>query len=378
MHALPSLLGIFVVSDVWDGLREGFFMFWETLWALVLGFSLSGAVQAFVSKDAMQRALGDHRAPSLARASFFGMASSSCSYAAAAMSRSLVRKGADFTTAMVFMFASTNLVVELGVVLVVLLGWQFAAAEFAGGFIMIVLLALVGGVAFNARFLARTRAQLGEDEGGDDHCGHCEHHDDPPTHSSLASAAGWSEAVGYSIADVRMLWKELLIGYTIAGMLSAIVPVHVWNDLFLHGHGLLTVIENVIIGPFIALIAFVCSVGNVAMAAALWRGGIGFGGVISFIFADLIALPLLLVYRKYYGAASMRRMLVTFWVLMSIAGLAVEGLFQLFDAVPTRTSAPDIMTSFHWNYTTVLNIVALGVVVLLVRLRSVTRERVAG
>src|SRR3954464_6816735 len=142
-------------GDVGDGLREGFFMFWETLWALVLGFGLSGAVQAFVSKDAMQRVLGDHRAPAVARSSLFGMASSSCSYAAAAMARSLVRKGADFTTAMVFMFASTNLVVELGIVLVVLLGWQFAAAEFVGGFIMIVLLALVGGIAFNARFVTR-------------------------------------------------------------------------------------------------------------------------------------------------------------------------------------------------------------------------------
>ena len=376
MTALSTLVGIVVVSDVGRGLREGFFMFWETLWALVLGFGLSGAVQAFVSKDAMQRSLGDHRAPALARASFFGMASSSCSYAAAAMARTLIRKGADFTTAMVFMFASTNLVVELGVVLVVLLGWQFAAAEFAGGFIMIVLLALVGGIAFNARFIARTRKELGADE--DDDGGHCEHHHDAPTHSQLATARGWSDAAGYAIADVRMLWKELLIGYTIAGMLSAIVPVHVWNDLFLQGHGFLTALENVIIGPLIACVAFVCSVGNVAMAAALWRGGIGFGGVISFVFADLIALPLLLVYRKYYGAASMRRMLVTFWALMSLAGLAVEGLFGVIGSVPSRSSVPEVMTSFHWNYTTVLDIVALGAVVVLLRLRGATREPVAG
>jgi uncharacterized membrane protein YraQ (UPF0718 family) len=372
---VSALLGLAVVSDVGDGLREGFFMFWETLWALVLGFGLSGAVQAFVSKDAMQRVLGDHRAPAVTRSSLFGMASSSCSYAAAAMARSLVRKGADFTTAMVFMFASTNLVIELGIVLVVLLGWQFAAAEFAGGFIMIVLLALVGGVAFNARFVARTRAVVGEDDDAGDHCEH--HHDHGASaHSQVTSARGWGDAAGYAIADVRMLWKELLIGYTIAGMLGAIVPVHVWNDLFLHGHGFLTTIENVIIGPFIAVIAFVCSVGNVALAAALWRGGIGFGGIISFIFADLIALPLLLVYRKYYGGASMWRMLVTFWALMSIAGLAVEGIFQLFGAVPDRTAVPEVMTTFHWNYTTVLNIVGLVVVAVLLRLRAVTREPV--
>ncbi|HEX4820785.1 MAG TPA: permease, partial [Acidimicrobiales bacterium] len=147
-------------ADIVDSLKEGFFMFWETLWALILGFTLSGAVQAFVSKEDLQRVMGDHRASSVARATGFGMVSSSCSYAASAMSKSLFQKGADFITSMVFMFASTNLVLELGVVLAILMGWQFAVAEFVGGPIMIVLLVLVGGIAFSSREVQRARTHL--------------------------------------------------------------------------------------------------------------------------------------------------------------------------------------------------------------------------
>src|SRR5207302_6337964 len=142
---MTQVIAAISLGDLGESVKEGFFMFWETLWALVLGFGLSGAVQAFVSKEEMQRVMGDHRPPSVGRATFFGTVSSSCSYAATAMAKSLFQKGAAFVSAMVFMFASTNLVIELGVVLLILLGWQFAAAEFVGGAIMIVLLVLVGG-----------------------------------------------------------------------------------------------------------------------------------------------------------------------------------------------------------------------------------------
>jgi len=336
------------LADIGDSFREAFFMFWETLWALVLGFTLSGAVQAFVSKERMQRVMGDHRLRSVARASGFGVVSSSCSYAATAMARSLFRKGADFTTAMIFMFASTNLVVELGIVLVVLLGWQFAVAEFVGGPIMIALLAVVGGFVFTPRIVnaARARADVGD--------GH-EH-----THGSDAGTrAGWPDAARYTLADVNMLRRELVIGYLVAGFLAVLVPVRWWNDLFLHGHGFWTSLENAIIGPFIAFISCVCSIGNVPMAAALWNGGIAFGGVISFIFADLIALPLVLIYRKYYGTRLALRLFFTFWAVMSAAGLIVEGLFQGFDAIPANRSATVVPEHFAWNYTTFLNIAFL-------------------
>ena len=338
---------------VWAGrsLREAFFMFWETLWPLVLGFGLSGAVQAFVPHEQMERVLGDHRPATLARASGFGMVSSSCSYAASAMAKSLFAKGADFVTAIVFMIASTNLVVELGIVLVVLMGWQFAAAEFVGGPIMIVLFALAGGWWFSRRDTDAARDALAGPP--DDHGEH--------VRPSLRSKAAWSDAAGYAVSDLTMLRRELVIGYVVAGLLTVLVPVHVWNSVFVHGHGTWTSLENVIVGPFVAVVSFVCSIGNVPLAAALWKGGISFGGVVSFVFADLITFPLLLVYRKYYGTRLTLRLVVLLWLTMSAAGLIVEGIFSGAGLVPHHGAAQIAPTSFHWNYTTYLNIVFLVV-----------------
>ncbi|HEY2813835.1 MAG TPA: permease [Acidimicrobiales bacterium] len=386
-------VGLISLADIGESVKEAFFMFWATLWALVLGFALSGAVQAFVSKEDMQRTMGDHGAPAVTRATGFGMMSSSCSYAATAMSKSLFQKGADFVTAMVFMFASTNLVIELGVVLLILMGWQFAAAEFVGGPIMILLLVIVGAYAFNRHQVeqARRRLQEGQTAGkaaaaGRDHehdamvgLSEARHHelDQTPWREKLTSKGAWADAATYSMADIKMLRKELLIGYGVAGFLAVLVPMDVWNNLFIPGHGLLTTIENVVIGPLIACISFVCSVGNVPMAAALWHGGISFGGVISFVFADLIALPLLLIYRKYYGTKLALRLFLTFWLVMSVAGLAVEGLFGIAGAIPTDRPHDVVAAGFEWNYTTVLNIVFLGVLGLLYWLAR-NRARLGG
>jgi len=357
-----------VAGGVGRSLREGFFMFWETLWPLVLGFGLSGAVQAFVSKEQMERVMGDHRPRAVVRASGFGMVSSSCSYAATAMAKSLFQKGADFVSAMVFMFASTNLVIELGIVLVILMGWQFAAAEFVGGAIMIALLALTGGLVVRRGLAdsARRRLQAGMMAGGHDHqamVGVSEARqaelESAPWSSKLRSKAAWSDAASYTMADLTMLRKELLIGYVIAGFLASQVPTRIWNDLFLSGHGFWTSLENVTVGPLIAIVSFVCSVGNVPLAAALFHGGISFGGVVSFIFADLITLPLLLIYRKYYGWKLTLRLLAWFWAVMAAAGLAVEGLFRLVGGIPVRR--PEVVhTAFAWNYTSVLNLAFLG------------------
>jgi uncharacterized protein len=373
------------LDDVVQSLREGFFMFWETLWALVLGFALSGAVQAFASKDQMQRVMGDHGPRSVVRASGFGMVSSSCSYAASAMAKSLFQKGADFTTAMVFMFASTNLVVELGVVLLVLMGWEFAAAEFIGGPIMIVLLALVGGYVFNRLLVsgARERLQAGV-VGGHDHAamvGVSEERQSELEHAAwgdkLTSKAAWSDAASYTMADITMLRKELVIGYAVAGFLAVMVPMDAWNDLFFSGHGFWTSLQNVLIGPLIAFVSCVCSIGNVPMAAALWHGGISFGGVISFIFADLIALPLVLIYRKYYGRRLALRLFLSFYAVMAAAGLMVEGIFFVAGAIPESRPETIVETSFQWNYTTFLNIVFLAVFGYLYWLHR-NRERLGG
>src|SRR5256714_10528389 len=282
-----------VLGDIVDSLREGFFMFWEALWALVLGFTLSGAVQAFVSKEDMQRVLGDHRPASIARASGLGMVSSSSSYAATAMAKSLFQKGADFVAAMVFMFASTNLVIELGVVLVILMGWQFAAAEFVGGFVMIVLLAALGGFALRGALVRQARERLQQGLVGDhDHqemVGVSEERqhelERTPWRVKLTSKAAWADAASYTMADITMLRKELVIGYTVAGALAVVVPMRVWNDVFLSGHGFWTSLENVVVGPVIAFISFVCSIGNVPMAPGLGAGGLRLRRVAPVLFA---------------------------------------------------------------------------------------------
>jgi uncharacterized membrane protein YraQ (UPF0718 family)/YHS domain-containing protein len=373
------------VADIGDSLREAFFMFWVTLWALILGFTLSGVVQAFVSKDDMRRVLGDHRPASVVRASGLGMVSSSCSYAASAMAKSLFQKGADFLAAMVFMFASTNLVIELGVVLLILMGWQFAAAEFIGGPIMIILLVAFGGLVLKQRMTdeARTRLQEGRVGGHDHHAmvGVSDERQDELERTAwrnkLTSKSAWSDAASYTMADITMLRKELVIGYTVAGFLTVLVPMDVWNDVFFTGHGFWTSLQNVLIGPFIAFISFVCSIGNVPMAAALWHGGISFGGVIAFIFADLIALPLVLIYRKYYGKKLTFRLFFLFYGVMAAAGLIVEGLFWATGLIPEDRPETIVETSFQWNYTTVLNILFLAVFAVLYWLYR-NRERLGG
>ena len=369
-----------VLVDIGRSLREGFFMFWETLWPLVLGFGLAGAVQAFVSRDAMRQKLGDHRPRAVLRASGYGMASSSCSYAASAMAKSLFVKGADYIAAMVFMFASTNLVIELGIVLVVLMGWQFAVSEFVGGFIMIALLATLGALWLRGRLVvqARERLQVAED---------AQDHRPPPAtdgggqqsprKTRLRSVAGWADSATYTMSDLTMLRRELVIGYTVAGFLAVLVPTSVWQAVFISGHGFWTSLENAIVGPFIAIISFVCSIGNVPLAAALWSGGISFGGVIAFIFADLIAFPLLLIYRRYYGTRLMLRMLAVFWALMSTAGLLTELLFRAAGLVPTMRPTTIAPAHFSWNYTTYLNLIFLALFGILYWLYR-NRERLGG
>jgi uncharacterized membrane protein YraQ (UPF0718 family)/YHS domain-containing protein len=342
---------VHILIDIGHSLREGFFMFWETLWALVLGFGLSGAVQAFVSRAQMERVLGRSGPREIARASLLGAASSSCSYAASAMAKTLFQRGADFVSSMVFMFASTNLVIELGIVLWVLIGWEFALAEFVGGAIMIVLFSLAARLVLRRNEIEDARARLGEadvrTEGGS-----------RPRPTSLA---GWADAASYTLADAKMLRKEMAAGYLVAGFLAVLVPTSVWHDVFVSGHGFWTSLENVVVGPFIAIVSFVCSVGNVPLAAALWHGGISFGGVVSFVFADLITLPLLLIYRRYYGSRLTLKLLAIFWTVMSAAGLAVEYLFRAAAIEPTKRPVVVATTGFHWNYTTYLDIVFLVV-----------------
>ena len=312
-------------------------MCYGTFWALVFGFTLSGAIQAFVTKNRMEEVLGNHHPKTIAKASFLGAVSSSCSYAASALAKSLVTKGADFTAAMVFMFASTNLVLELGLILWVLIGWQFALAEFVGGAIMIILLTLIMPRLFKDIQVGKKSLQMVEMSKG---------------------KATWKDACGYTIGDFTMVRVELILGFAVAG-LATIVPVSFWNKLFLTGHGFLSALENAFISPFIAFISFVCSVGNVPLAAALWHSGISFGGTIAFIYADLLAAPLVLIYRKYYGSKVAVRLAIAFWLIMSLSGLITEGIFNSFKLTPVVANHQMMMNHFGFNYTTILNAIAL-------------------
>ena len=351
-----------ISGSLLNALSFAFGMFWEILWALILGFALSAAVQAVVSKREMRKLLPDDSPKSLLIAGGLGAASSSCSYAAVALARSLFRKGADFTAAMAFEFASTNLVVELGVIMALLLGWQFTLGEFIGGPIMIILLALVFRVFLKQRLVDEAREHadrgiLGKMEG------HAEMDMSISEQGSLwqrlTSSNGFTAIANYFVMDWAAIWKDIFGGLMIAGALAAWVPQSWWQSLFFEQHHTFAKIWGPIIGPLVAVISFVCSIGNVPLAAVLWNGGISFGGVLAFIFADLIILPILNIYRKYYGWRMAGFLFATFYATMVAAGLIVEFLFQGLNLVPQARNAKVLEASISWNYTTILNIIFL-------------------
>jgi uncharacterized membrane protein YraQ (UPF0718 family) len=365
---LGTVLALDVFAELGDALSFAFGMFWEILWALILGFAISGAVQAVVSKAEMRRLLPDDSPRSLGVACGLGAATSSCSYAAVAMARSVFRKGADFTAAMVFEFAATNLVIELGIVMAVLLGWQFTLAEFLGGPLMIIILALLF-----RRFLSRRLVEEAREGAERGLLGSMEGHAEMDMSITggtvwerLRSPKGFTAFANYFVMDWAAIWKDILGGLLIAGALAAWVPNSFWESFFFSSHETFAKFWGPLVGPLVAVISFVCSVGNVPLAAVLWNGGISFGGVVAFIFADLIVLPILNIYRKYYGLKVAGFLLVTFYAAMVAAALAVEFLFQATGLVPDERNAKIVEASVTWNYTTMLNILFLGLAAVLV------------
>ncbi len=337
-------------------------MTWEILWALILGFALSAVVQAVVRRATVIRLLGDDRPRTLAVAAGLGAASSSCSYAAVALARSLFRKGASFTAAMAFEIASTNLVVELGVILALLIGWQFTLAEFIGGPIMIILLAVLFRLFLRQRLLDAAAAQSAKGLAGS-----------MEGHAAMDMSIGgggslWrrlrSRQAFTSVSHIFVMeWasviRDIVAGLLIAGAIAAWVPDSFWGHLFLSGHPVASRFWGPLIGPVISMLSFVCSIGNVPLAGVLWNGGISFGGVVAFIFADLIILPILVIYRKYYGTKMMLFILATFYATMAAAGYAIELIFGGLGLIPAGRQAKVAETPVQWNYTTVLNIIFL-------------------
>ncbi|MGH2595581.1 MAG: permease [Actinomycetota bacterium] len=373
-----------LVSSLLHALRIAFGMSWEILWALILGFALSAAVQAVVSKSEMTSLLPDDSFRSIAIATGLGAASSSCSYAAVALARSIFRKGAGFTAAMAFEFASTNLVIELGIILWLLMGWQFTLAEFVGGPIMIALLAVVfrrtlKPTLVDAALVQANRGIAGSMEG---HAAMDMSVTGGTIVQRLTSPRGFTAVSHFFGMDWAAVWIDIVGGLLIAGALAAWVPESFWQSFFLVDHPLIAKIWGPLIGPLVAVISFVCSIGNVPLAAVLWNGGISFGGVVAFIFADLIILPILNIYRKYYGRRMSLYLLATFYLTMAAAGFIVEVLFDVLGITPTTRDAKVIDAGVSWNYTTYLNIafliLAAVLVVRFVRTNGLSMLRMMG
>jgi uncharacterized membrane protein YraQ (UPF0718 family) len=350
-------------------LSMAFAMGWQILWPLILGFFLSAVVEAVVSHQQMSRLLPDDRPQSIVRALVLGAASSSCSYAAVALARSLFRKGADFTAAMAFEMASTNLVLELSIIMLVFLGWQFTVAEFVGAPLMVAFLVLLFRRFLSREILDEARRQADKGIAGRME-GHAAMdmsvHGDGSLLSRLMSPEGLTAVSHYFVMDWASVWMDIVGGLLIAGALAAWVPAEYWQSFFLVNHPVIAKIWGPIVGPLVAVIAFVCSVGNIPLAAVLWNGGISFGGVVAFIFADLIVLPILNIYRKYYGVRMAGFLFVTFYVAMAAAALLVELLFAALGLIPQERNALVVEASINWDYTTWLNIAFLALAAYLV------------
>jgi len=359
-----------VLTSIGEALFMALSMFWEILWPLILGFTLSAIVQAVVPHQTIAKALGGDSPKNLTLATLFGIASSSCSYAAVALARSIFVKGASFTSAMVFELASTNLVIELGILLAILMGWQFTAAEYVGGLLMVIFLALLFRLTLTPRLVQMAKEQaekglMGRMEG---HAAMDMSVSGGSFWRKLLSSEGLTAISNYFVIDWASVWVDIVLGLLIAGALAAWVPDSFWRAFFLSNNPTLAKFEGPLVGPLVAVVSFVCSVGNVPLAAVLWRGGISFGGVVSFIFADLIILPILDIYRKYYGWKVMGYIFVTFFVTMAAAGYVVEFLFEALGIIPQNRNVVALTSGIEWNYTTVLNLIFLVVALaLLVR-----------
>jgi uncharacterized membrane protein YraQ (UPF0718 family) len=363
-----------VIDTILDGFEQALLMAYEVWWALVLGFAISGIVQAWVPRERIESALSGSGPAPIATATGLGAASSSCSYAAIAIAKSLFQKGASAVTALAFQFASTNLVWELGLVLWVLIGWEFTVAEYIGGIVMIVLMAAILRLFVSPRLEESARKHAQEAQA--DHV----HHSAGsrlPWRQRLSSGEAWSDVAHNFRGDWQMLWKEITAGFLLAGFIG-LLGDDFFNALFVEdAPGVVTTIENVVVGPVIAVLSFVCSVGNIPLAAVLWSGGISFAGVMAFIFADLIVIPIVLAYRKYYGWPFAWRITALMLITMVIAALIVDGVFSSLDLIPTgaRPSRDDIFGSVELDYRLVLNLlatVAFGALIYLTMRRGVT------
>jgi uncharacterized membrane protein YraQ (UPF0718 family) len=355
-----------VLQNVFHSLWAAAGMFWNILWALILGFALSGVIMAFVPKSKMATLLGKPKPDEIALATFFGSVSSSCSYAAASMARSLFQKGAHIIPALAFMLASTNLVLELSLILWIMMGWQFVVAEFLGGILLVTIMSILMMLFAPLADFERKRKELNQSSEKEQD-GHGAEHDDEDIVSDPKTLAGWRAASRAFVSEWNMIGRDLIIGVVISGFLMTLVPDSFWQVLFLRNgtsdesFNLLRLLENAFVGPLVSVLSFVCSVGNIPLANVLYHGGIGFGGALSFIYADLIIIPLILIYGKYYGWKLAAWITGLFYISMAVTGIIVDLLFHAFGLVPHSSEIMPVMDMkfFQINYTFWLNLIFL-------------------
>jgi uncharacterized membrane protein YraQ (UPF0718 family) len=346
-----------VISTMGEGFKQSFLMAYEVWWALVLGFAISAIVQAWVPRERIESALSGSGFRPIAKATGLGAASSSCSYAAIAIAKTLFQKGASAVTSLAFQFASTNLVWELGLVIWILIGWQFTLAEFVGGVVLIVLMAILLRFFVSPKLEEQARehaegAQMGHIHLSQESKGNWK--------EKTTSVEAWSDVAHNFRGDWKMLWKEITLGFVLAGFIG-LLGDDFFNFLFIEdAPAAVKTLENVIAGPIIAVLSFVCSVGNAPLAAVLWSGGIGFAGVIAFIFADLIVLPIIFAYAKYYGWSYALRISALMFVTIVLSALFIDLLFGAVGLIPdTRPTRDDIFGSVQLDYKLILNVLGL-------------------
>ena len=336
-----------------EAVETSFGFFWKAGWAFVLGYFVSAAIQAFVPKARLTPYMGSANVKGISLATAFGAASSSCSFAALAAARSLVMKGAHFIAAIAFMFASTNLVIELGILILIFLGWQFLAAEIIGGVLLIVISSVLIRLTFPKRWFEQARDRV-EQQGEADE-------DDFDWRRRMRSREGWNLLGHRFVSDWKMVWKEILIGFTIAGFVAVFVPARVWSGIFLQDlQGVLPAwliaLENAIVAPFVAAATFIGSMGNIPLATVLNSNGVMFAGIMGFIYSDLMVPPLIMINARYYGWRVALYIAGVMFVSIVLTALLLHYLFKVLGIMPGSQRQLDEVTRFAFDYTFFLNL----------------------
>jgi uncharacterized membrane protein YraQ (UPF0718 family) len=341
--------------------------FWMAMWAFVLGYVISSIIQVFITEKRMQNVLGSQDGKSVLLGTFFGFISSSCSFSALATTKSLFQKGASFISSLAFLLASTNLVIELGIIISIFLGWQFVVGEYVGGVLLILISWLFIRIIQPRKLIlnARNKLNTSKEEGMEQ--------DQKRFIEKVKSSENWAKVGKQYTMEWKMVWKDVTVGFTIAGIVAAFVPDTFFQTLFIntgdgqHSFGFFTLLEHVIVGPIAAFLTFIGSMGNIPLAALLFGKGVSFAGVMAFIFSDLVVFPVLRINAKYYGWKMSLFIMFLLFISLIITSMLLHYGFDLFNLIPKGTAA-SITEKVHFSidYTFVLNIaflVASGILI---------------